>query len=104
MKIMLPSTTAWYPPRPGSQDDKHQNPQGSRQFRLEVVAASGWVHAPHRYALGCRTGCIFRTPVAHALAPVAIASTCAVATGLVFGFPPIMKTARLDPAVALTSD
>ncbi|HSC18319.1 MAG TPA: MacB family efflux pump subunit [Rhizomicrobium sp.] len=44
------------------------------------------------------------TPVAYTLAPVAIAFTCAVATGLVFGFAPAMKAAHLDPVVALASE
>ena len=44
------------------------------------------------------------TLVAYALAPVAIAFTCAVATGLVFGFAPVMKADRLDPVVALASE
>ncbi len=46
----------------------------------------------------------FGTPVAYTLAPVAIAFTCAVGTGLVFGFAPAMKAARLDPVVALASE
>ncbi|HEY1961797.1 MAG TPA: FtsX-like permease family protein, partial [Rhizomicrobium sp.] len=46
----------------------------------------------------------FGTPAAYTLAPVAIAFTCAVATGLVFGFAPAMKAARLDPVVALASE
>jgi macrolide transport system ATP-binding/permease protein len=43
-------------------------------------------------------------PLGYALALVAIAFTCAVATGLVFGFAPVMKADRLDPVVALASE
>ncbi|MBV9569913.1 MAG: hypothetical protein JO056_01555 [Alphaproteobacteria bacterium] len=40
--------------------------------------------------------------MAFTLAPVAIAFTCAVATGLVFGFAPAMKA--VDPVIALASE
>jgi macrolide transport system ATP-binding/permease protein len=44
------------------------------------------------------------TPVAFTGLPMILAFTCSVATGLVFGFAPAMKAARLDPVVALASE
>jgi len=44
------------------------------------------------------------TPVQHTLWPVALAFGCAFATGLIFGFMPARKAARLDPVVALASE
>ncbi|HEX2594013.1 MAG TPA: MacB family efflux pump subunit [Rhizomicrobium sp.] len=46
----------------------------------------------------------FDTPVAFTAAPVILAFTSSVATGLVFGFAPAMKAAKLDPVVALSSE
>lgn len=46
----------------------------------------------------------FGIPVAITPVPVALAFGCAFATGLVFGFMPARKAARLDPVVALASE
>jgi macrolide transport system ATP-binding/permease protein len=44
------------------------------------------------------------TPIRFSPWPVALAFGCAFATGLVFGFMPARKAARLDPVVALSAD
>ncbi len=77
-----------------------------QQFLTEatVVSALGGVVG---VLVGAGTALLvsaFGTPIAFTLAPVAIAFTCAVATGLVFGFAPALKAARLDPVVALASE
>ncbi|BAL26177.1 MacB family efflux pump subunit [Azoarcus sp. KH32C] len=46
----------------------------------------------------------FDTPVQYSLSPVLLAFGCAFATGLIFGYLPARKAARLDPVVALASE
>ena len=46
----------------------------------------------------------FGQPVVFSVGPVVLAFFCAFATGLVFGFLPARKAARLDPVAALAAD
>ena len=46
----------------------------------------------------------FGTDVKLTVWPMVLAFSCAAATGLVFGFAPALKAARLDPVVALASE
>ncbi len=77
-----------------------------QQFLTEatVVSALGGLVG---VAVGIGTAMLigtFDTPVAFTAAPVILAFTSSVATGLVFGFAPAMKAAKLDPVVALASE
>jgi macrolide transport system ATP-binding/permease protein len=46
----------------------------------------------------------FGTPVVFTAPPMLLAFGCAAATGLVFGFAPALKAAKLDPVIALQSE
>jgi len=46
----------------------------------------------------------FGTPIQYSVLPVVLAFGCAFATGLVFGYLPAKKAAKLDPVVALSAE
>ncbi len=77
-----------------------------RQFLSEAVVVSG-IGGLVGIAGGVAAGFAiqaFDTPVTFTAAPMLLAFGCAAATGLVFGYAPARKAARLDPVVALASE
>lgn len=77
-----------------------------QQFLIEalVVSAIGGLIG---VALGLGTAALiahFGTPVAYSLFPVVAAFGCAFLTGLLFGYLPARKAARLDPVAALATE
>lgn len=76
------------------------------QFLAEAIVVSavgGLVGLLLGVAAGKVIG-LFGTPVVFSPAPMLMAFGCAAVTGLVFGFAPARKAARLDPVVALANE
>ena len=76
------------------------------QFLSEAIVVSA-VGGMLGVALGIGTGLLmqrFGIAIQFTTAPIVLAFCCAAATGLIFGFTPARKAARLDPVVALANE
>jgi macrolide transport system ATP-binding/permease protein len=70
---------------------------------LAVSALGGLIGVIGGLSVAAAIGAL-GTPVQFTAGPVLLAFGCAFATGLVFGYMPARKAARLDPVVALSSE
>jgi macrolide transport system ATP-binding/permease protein len=76
------------------------------QFLAEAIVVSG-VGGVIGVAVGIGVGLLlqaFEMSIRFTSGPMILAFSCATATGLVFGFAPARKAARLDPVVALANE
>jgi macrolide transport system ATP-binding/permease protein len=77
-----------------------------QQFLAEALVVSG-IGGIAGIALGVGSGYVIRsfdTPTVYTAGPMLLAFGCATAIGLVFGYAPARKAARLDPVLALAGD
>ncbi len=77
-----------------------------QQFLIEALAVSA-LGGLIGVGAGLGTAALIEslgTPIQYSLSPVLLAFGCAFATGLIFGFLPARKAARLDPVTALASE
>lgn len=78
-----------------------------RQFLTEAVmicGVGGIAGACIGFLVGIGAAVLFEMPVIFSLAAVLGAVACAVLTGLVFGFMPALRAARLEPVIALARE
>jgi macrolide transport system ATP-binding/permease protein len=77
-----------------------------QQFLIEAVVVSA-IGGVIGVVIGLSTAALiasFGTPITYSLTPVVLAFSCAFLTGLVFGYLPARKAARLDPVAALATE
>lgn len=76
-----------------------------QQFMTEALVVS-LLGGAIGVAIGLAAAAIigmFGTPIKYSIGPVLLAFSCALATGLIFGYLPARKAARVDPIVALAT-